>query len=235
MTADSVDTGLGRLGAGAGLGLAGGLLGVLLPIAFVELARYDVTPFFVFDARLFQTLGLLVLVGALLLFLSLFLYRRAFVALRSEGGAFPFAAGMCLVGSLGFLALLVTAILVVGSSDALAACVGGRPTQLLACLRANSPLGGATAVLGFWLGWIGGVGIVLGLLSSGSRFRQSGFSAGGALYAILLLVLVGPFLSLLYPIPEVAELLLLVPVLLLIAPAFVLGAARGALAAPRSR
>ncbi|MCI4340114.1 MAG: hypothetical protein L3J73_02435 [Thermoplasmata archaeon] len=235
MTAETIDTGLRRLVTGAGLGVAGGLLGVLLPIVFVELARYNVTTYFVFDARFFQTLSLLVVVGAVLLFLSLFLYRRAFFALRSEGGAFPFAAGMCLVGSFGFLSLLVAAILVFGSSDALSNCVSGRPTQLLSCLRANSPLGGATAVLGFWLGWVGGVGIVLGLVSSGSRFRQSAFFGGAGLYAILLLVLVGPFLALLYPVPDVSELLLTVPALLLLAPAFVFGAAGRALEAPPTR
>ncbi len=226
MTASEVQTGVGRLAMGAGLGVAGGLIGVLLPISFVELARYRVSAFFVFDVRLFQVLSTLVIAGAVLLFLSLFLYRRAFASLRGEGGGFAIASGLCLAGTLGFISLLVAAILVFGSSDTLATCVGGRPTQALSCLRSASPLGGATAVLGFWLGWIGGVGIVLGLLSSGRRFLQPAFYGGSGLYAILLLVLVGPFLSLLYPIPYVADLLFSVPLLLLLAPAFVYVAAR---------
>jgi len=51
------------------------------------------------------------------------------------------------------------------------------------------------------------------------------------LYALLLLVVVGPFLPLVYSLPDVTYLLLLAPVLLLLAPAFVFVSARSAFVA----
>jgi len=218
--------GLDRLALAAGVGLSGGLVGLIVPLAFVGLAEDQVVGFSGFGGEFFEVVSALVLAGAILLFLSFLLYRSAFWRLREEGAAFPLATTLCLVGSLGLLALLVVSIVVFGSSDTLAQCVQGRPTTVLTCLKASSPLGEYAALAGFWLGWVGGLGLVLGLGASGRRFGRPEFYGAAGLYAVLLLVLVGPFVSLLYTLPDTLDLLLTVPILLVLGPAFVVAATR---------
>ena len=221
--------GVGRLGAGAGVGLAGGIVGVVLPIVFLWLTTHNPGGFFVYDTTLIDTTGFFVLAGAILLLVSLFLYRRSFSALRKVDGRFAIASGLCLVGSVGFLLLLVCAGLLVGSSSSLVQCLHQSPTHALTCIRSGQPLGAYTGLAGFWLGWLGGVGIVVGLALAGRRYQNGAVSGGASLYAVLLLVLVGPFLSLLTPLPEIDYLLLAVPLFIVLAPGLVLGGANRAL------
>jgi Protein of unknown function (DUF973) len=219
-------TGLGRLGTGAGVGLAGGIVGVVLPIVFLWLTTHSPGGFFSYDTTLLQTTGLLVIVGAVLLLISLFLYRRGFSGLRKADGRFAVASVLCIVGSIGFLLLLVSAAVLVGSSNALIHCLHRSPSGALSCIRSGQPFGADTGLVGFWLGWVGGVGIVVGLSLAGRRYRNRAVSAGAALYAFLLLVLIGPFLALLTPLPGIDYLLLVVPAFIVLAPGLVLGGTR---------
>jgi hypothetical protein len=222
--------GMGRLGTGAGVGLAGGIFGIVLPIVFLWLTTHNPGGFFSYDTMLVQTTAFLVIVGAVLLLVCLFLYRRGFAVLRKVDGRFAVASVLCLVGSLGFLLLLVSAAVFLGSSGSLIQCLHNSPSGALACIRSGQPLGADTGLVGFWLGWLGGVGIVVGLSLAGRRYRNGAVLGGAALYAILLLVLIGPFLALLTPLPGIDYLLLVVPAFIVLAPGLVLGGARRSLA-----
>jgi hypothetical protein len=218
--------GMGRLGTGAGVGLAGGILGIVLPIVFLWLTTHNPGGFFSYDTMLVQTTGFLVIVGAVLLLVCLFLYRRGFAVLRKVDGRFAVASVLCLIGSLGFLLLLVSAAVLLGSSSSLIQCLHNSPSGALSCIRSGQPLGADTGLVGFWLGWLGGVGIVVGLSLAGRHYRNGAVLTGAALYAILLLVLIGPFLALLTPLPGIDYLLLVVPAFIVLAPGLVLGGAR---------
>lgn len=164
--------------------------------------------------------------GAILFLLSLLLYRIAFASLRRADRWFTLASALCLLGTFGFVLLLLAAVVLLGSSDSLLTCLQGRPTRALSCLRSGSPLGGYTALIGFWMGWLGGLGIVLGLGFGGRFFHRPGLGGGAALYAILLLVLVGPFIALVVSFPGAPYLLLAVPLLIVLAPGLVYAGAR---------
>ncbi|HZY91187.1 MAG TPA: hypothetical protein VFG07_00215 [Thermoplasmata archaeon] len=224
-------TGLSRLALGAAVGFAGALLGVVLPVAFLYLSLFNPGGFFAFTAPFLRVLSILLLAGSLLLLVSFFLYRRAFAALRTVDRRFALASALCILGTLGFLLVFIAASVLFGSSDALIGCAQGRPTQGLHCLESGQPLGAYTALAGFLLGWLGGLGIVLGVFAAGSRYHRGALSAAGGLYALLLLVLAGPFLALLFPLPGVLYLLLLVPVLLVLAPGLAVAGSRPAFAA----
>jgi hypothetical protein len=221
-------TGLHRIAVGAGLGIAGGLLALVLPIAFLILAEYNPGGFFTYGPTLVQAIAFLVFAGAVLFLFSLLAYRMGFGALRKVDPRFSTASALCILGSLGFLLLIVAAGLLFGSGNSLVSCVQGRPTHLLSCLRSGQPLGAYTGLIGFWLGWLGGVGLVLGLSRTGGRYHHSSFYGGAALYALLLLALVGPFIALITPIPDVQYLLFVTPFFTLLAPAFVFAGSRSA-------
>ena len=96
----------------------------------------------------------------------------------------------------------------------------------MSCLKSGEPLGAYTAVAGFWLGWLGGVGIVVGLSSAGHRFARGSLYGAALVYTLLLLVLVGPFLALVYTVPDQQYLLLLIPLLALLGPILTLAGSR---------
>ena len=219
-------TGVRRLATGAGLGLAGGLAAVILPIAFLWLSARNPGGFFTFGHDLIEATSVLVLAGSILFVLSLILYRRAFANLRKVDPRFTVSSALCLIGTVGFLLLIVTAVLLFAGSDALLNCLHGEPSQTLRCLRSAEPAGAVTGLLGFLLGWVGGVGIVLGVATAGRRFHQRSLVGGAVLYALLLLVLAGPFAFALVAFAGVEYLLLAVPILTVLAPAFVLEGAR---------
>jgi hypothetical protein len=227
--------GLGRLGTGAGVGLAGGIVGVVLPIVFLWLTSHKPGGFFVYDTMLVDTTGFLVLAGAILLLVSLFVYRRGFAVLRKVDGRFAIASVLCIIGSIGFLLLLIGAAVLVGTSSSLIQCFHQSPSSALACVRSGQPLGADTALVGFWLGWLGGLGIVIGLSLTGRRYQNGAVSGGAALYAILLLVLIGPFVGLLTPLPGIDDVLLVAPIFVVLAPGLVLGGARRTLMSAGSR
>ncbi len=214
--------GLFRIATGAGVGLAAALLAIVIPVAFLLVASYDPGGFLSLQQTAFlDATGLLILAGALLFLVSLFFYRRGFALLRKVDPRFTVASILCWIGTLGFLLVVVAAIVIVGSSSSLLSCVNGQPTHALTCLRSGEPLGAYTGLVGFWMGWLGGVGIVLGLSAGASRFKTREIALGAALYAILLLALVGPFVSLIVSFRGVEYLLVLVPILSVLAPIFV--------------
>ncbi|MCI4323275.1 MAG: hypothetical protein L3K03_04550 [Thermoplasmata archaeon] len=222
--------GIRRIAIGAGLGLAGGLVGIVFPIALIVLGTLEPGGLAKLGSSTLEATTILVLAGALLFVLSLALYRWGFSALRKVDRTFTTASILCLVGSLGFLLILLAATLLVGSSNALVACAQV-PQQGLKCLDNVSPLGAYSATIGFWMAWIGGVGLVLGLGHTGGRYHRAPIYGGSFLYGLLLLVVVGPFLGLVYAVPHVEYLLLAIPLLALLAPGFTLW---GALPAARS-
>jgi hypothetical protein len=221
------EKGLFRIATGAGVGLAAALLVIVIPMGFLLVASYAATGFLsLHQTALVDAIALLILAGSLLFLFSLFLYRRGFAHLRKVDSRFWVASILCLVGAVGFLLILVAAVVIVGSADSFLGCLQGRPTHALSCLRSGEPLGAYTAVLGFWLAWLGGVGIVLGLWTGSSRYHTREMGVGAALYAVLLLVLIGPFVSLVVSFPGVEYLLVLVPILSVLAPYFVFRGAR---------
>jgi hypothetical protein len=215
-----------RIAVGAGLGVAAALITLVLPFALLWLAAYSPGGFFRVNIALVQDVSLLVLAGAILFLLSLFVYRRGFAVLRSVDPRFKVASILCLIGSLGFLLILVAVVVILGSTSSLVTCIHGQPSHALSCLRSGEPLGAYTGLVGFWLGWLGGVGLVLGIASAGRRFSRGTLYGAAAVYALLLLALVGPFLALVYPIPGAQYLLLLSPLLALAAPALAYGGSR---------
>ncbi len=214
--------GVGRLGIAAGLGFAGALCAIVIPLAFLFLVAEHPGGYFTFSSTLVQSTSILVLVGALLLLLSLFFYRRSFSALRKVDRRFVAASVLCIIGSLGFLLLLVTAAIVIGDSASLLACAHGKPTHALSCLESGQPFGAITGTIGFVLGWLGGLGIVLGLFLAGSRFHAGALSGSAVFYTLLLLILLAPFVGLLVTIPDLGYLILLAPVFAILAPALAL-------------
>lgn len=226
--------GLRRLSIGAGLGLAGGIAALVLPVAFLFLAAYNPGGLFAFTDAFLRMLTILVLAGGILFLLSLLMYRFSFGAFRRVDRRFWFASGLCLLGTIGFLLLVAGVGLLIGDSGTLSGCLHGRPTQALGCVRSEQPLGAYTAVIGYWLAWLGGLGVVVGLFLTGVRYHRGWLYGGGVLYGLLLLVLAGPFVALVITIPYAGELLLLAPVFVLLAPGAVFGGASRALAATQA-
>lgn len=221
------ETGLYRIATGAGIGFAAALLAIVFPIAFLLVATYDPGGFVsLHQTALVDAIGLLILGGALLFLFSFFLYRRGFAHLRKVDPRFTIASVLCLIGTVGFLLVLVAAVFLIGSANSLLTCVNGQPTHALSCLRSSQPFGAYTGLIGFWMGWLGGVGIVLGLFAASSRFRVRSIGFGAFLYVLLLLVLIGPFVALVVTFPGSEFIVGVVPFLSLLAPYFVFHGAR---------
>jgi hypothetical protein len=229
------EKGVLRLGLGAGLGFVGAICAIVLPLTFLYLTSRVDSGFFVWNATFVEVTSILLIAGAVLLLVSLFVYRRSFAALRKVDRKFIVASVLCIIGSLGFLLLIITAAVVANNTGSLLTCVHGQPSHALTCLKSAQPFGAYTAVIGFFLGWLGGVGIVLGLLMAGGRFKVGALTAAGALYALLLLVLILPFLSQFVTVPGRLYLELLSPVFAVLGPGLALvgsSRTRSELAAP---
>lgn len=221
------EVGIFRIATGAGVGFAAALLAIVFPISFLLIATYDPTGILSLDQTAFvDAIGLLILAGALLFLFSLFIYRRGFSHLRKVDSRFTLASILCLIGSIGFLLVLIAAAFLIGSANSLLSCVNGAPTHAFTCLKSSEPFGAYTGLVGFWLGWLGGVGIVLGLFAASSRFHTRSVGFGALLYMILLVVLIGPFIALVVSFPGSEFLLGLVPFLSVLAPYFVFHGAR---------
>jgi hypothetical protein len=218
-------SGARRLALGAGLGLAAAILTIVLPLSILYIAAYSPGGFFAIGSDLFSDLAILVLAGAILFLISLFVFRRGFATLRKVDPRFWAASVLCLIGSIGFLLIVVLAAVVLDSTSSLSSCLHGAPSHALSCLRSNQPLGAYSGLLGFVLTWLGGLGIVLGLSLAGHRFVRGSLSGGAVLYLLLLLVLVVPFVALITPVPGVQYVILIAPVLAVLAPALVLSGA----------
>jgi hypothetical protein len=211
-----------RLALGAWLGLFAGLIAIVLPLVAIFLSAYDPGGFFTFGTSMIQTSGALILAGVVLFILSLFCYRRGFASLRTVDGDFALASFLCIVGTLGFLLLLVSAAVLTNSSSSVLQCVNGQPSHALSCLQSGQPLGAYTGLAGFVLAWLGGLGIAYGLWLAGDRFDERPVTLGSVFYLLFLLILVSPLVALAIPLPGAGFFLLVVPILTVAAPALVL-------------
>ncbi|HYB77165.1 MAG TPA: hypothetical protein VEE83_00595 [Thermoplasmata archaeon] len=221
------EKGLFRIATGAGIGFAAAILAIVIPTAYFLIASYYATGVVSLDQTVsIDVIALLILAGSLLFLFCLFMYRRGFTQLRKVDSRFWVASLLCLIGAVGFLLILVAAVVIAGSANSFLVCLKGHPTHALSCLQSGEPLGAYTAVIGFWLAWLGGVGIVLGLWAGSSRYRVREIGLGAVFYSLLLLVLIGPFISVLVSFPGVEYLLVLVPILSVLAPYFVFRGAR---------
>ncbi len=211
-----------RLGLGSYFGLFAAVLAVVLPSAAIFATAYNPGGFFSFAPTLLETSSVLVLVGAALFILALFLYRRAFSALRKVDSEFALASFLCLLGSVGLVLILVAAAVVTGTASSLVTCIKGQPSHALSCLESSQPFGAYTAVIGFVLAWLGGLGVVFGLWIAGSRFRSPAITLGSMVYLFFLFVLLLPLVEFAFPFPGSQYLLVIVPVLSVAAPLLVL-------------
>jgi len=211
-----------RMALGAWLGLFAGVIAVALPLVAIFLSTYDSGGFFSFGTPFVQTSSALVLAGAILYILSLFLYRVAFVALRKVDSDFSLASFLCLLGSVGFLLIIISAAVLAGSSTSVLQCVHGEPSHALSCLQSGQPLGAYTGILGFVFAWMGGLGVVLGLSLAGRRFDEPMIDLGAFFYLIFLFLVLAPFVAMAVPLPGIVFLLLVVPILVVAAPLLIL-------------
>jgi hypothetical protein len=218
--------GLRRFRLGAVFGLVGGVVGLLLPISVSLLGVYTALNLLRFSTTLVEFTGALFVLGAVLLILSLSCYRLGFGALRRFDRWFLTASVLCNVGTVGLCLIIVGAVVAIHSSPTLVACVRASPAGALGCLAAVAPLTEYSVLVGFWLAWLGGLGVVVGLELGGRRYHRGRLVAGGALYALLLLVLIAPFVALLFPLGGWQYPLLTVPVLALVAPVYVWAGSR---------
>lgn len=208
---------------GAVFGLVGGVIGLVLPISWDLLGIYSAVGLAGVDPALVSFTSLFALVGALFLAVSLIFYQWAFRALRKYDRSFLAASFLCLVGTAGFLLLIVSLGITLATSPSVVQCVQATPSLAYTCLDAAPPLTVYSVISAFWLAWCGGLGIVIGLELCGRRYREPRLVGGGVAYALLLLVLIDPFVAFFFPVGGWQYPVLTVPVLALVAPALVFG------------
>jgi hypothetical protein len=224
--------GLRRIATGSTVGLAAGVIGLAVPVLLLLLQSESPGVLPLTGSQLLQVSAVLAIAGALLLAISLIVYRFGFLSFGKLDHRFWIASILCTLGTVGLVLIILPIAIALTSSDTMAACIQGSPTHAPACLRTAAPLASYVAVLGIWLLWIGGLGIVVGLSLVSLRYREVWLTAGAALYAILLLGLVAPALALLFPIGGLAYAVLALPVLVLIAPAATSRGSHRAMVAP---
>lgn len=210
---------------GGTLGVASGLLALAAPWALFLAASGSAGPL-ALNAGLLGVFGVLALGGSVGFLVTFLLYRRAFVRLRHADRRLRAAVVLCRLGSIGTLALVVGSIGVLGAPGSLVGCFGGAPSHLFLCVRSISPAIAGLAVAGVVLTWIGGAGVVVGLLPAGRHYRGETLRAAAVVYAILLAVLLLPLAGVLFHLPGATYSALAVAVAGLAAPALVRQGAR---------
>jgi hypothetical protein len=213
--------GLRWITAGARLAFLAGLVGLAAPLALLLLGTYSSATLLVFGPTLVRTTATLGLVGAILFAISLLVFRYGFAAFRKLEPRYWSAAILCLIGTAGYVLLVVPTAIALLTSDALVQCIQGSPTQALSCLRTVAPLAGYAAIFAFWLVWLGQLGIVVGLVLTGRRFREPWLYAGTVFYGLLLLVFIAPFMGLVFANSALTYAIFVAAALGLVAPAFV--------------
>jgi hypothetical protein len=210
--------GLRHIGTGAFIGIAAGIIGLVLPLAIILLATYSPGALALTGAQLIEVTAVVALLGAVLFAISLTVYRWGFSVLSRFDHRFWTASALCWCGTIGILLLVLAVVIALASSDTIASCVQGAPSHALTCVRSAAPLASWSGLVGFWLAWLGGLGIVVGIGLTGDRYREGWLFGGAALYALLLLGLIAPGLALLFPINPPTVILLAAPILALLAP-----------------
>jgi hypothetical protein len=217
---------LWRFAAGSTVGLAAGVTGLVLPAALILLASYSPGTIYLTGTQLVEATAILALAGALLFAISLWIYRLGFSMLQRSDRRFIVASILAWVGTVGVLLVVVAIGIAFVSSGTMSGCIQSAPTNALACLRAAAPLASYSGAVGFWLVWLGGLGVVFGIGLAGTRYRQPWFYGGAGIYSLLLLGLIAPALSLVFPIDPPAFLLLATPALAALGPAAIFHGAR---------
>ncbi len=187
----------GTLRAGGAIGVASALLALALPWVLL-VGSSAATRLFVLNLSLLHAVGALALAGSLGVLVTFLLYRRAFTRLRHADPRLRAAVLLCRLGSIGTVALLAVFAWLLGGPGSLVRCLSGDPSDVYVCVRSSAPEVAWVAVTGFWLVWAGGVGVVVGLRLAGRHYRAETLGAAAALYGALLVLLLLPFVSLVY-------------------------------------
>ena len=211
----------GRFLAGAVVGLIAGVVGFVLPVALVLLTAYSPNGTLPASLSVVQDTSLLALLASILFTVSLYLYRGGFAALRPLDRRFWAASILCLVGTLGFVLVIVAAALTLYASGAVTECLQGSPTHIGTCLYSTVAPAAFAGGIGLGLIWLGDFGVVVGLLLAGRRFSDGSLYAAAVAYGALLVVLAGPLLVIYEPDSGLTYSLLAGPLLVLLAPALV--------------
>ncbi len=205
------------------------LLALAVPAALLLLARSHLEGLSLSSTTVARGVALSVVGGSVLALLALLLYRRAFLHLRHVDRRIRPSAALCLVGSVGTLALLFAAAYLAGGSASITGCAQGPADHALACLRSHDATAGYVAIAAFWFVWIGAAGVASGLMVAGRSFRRASLSAGGIVYGLLVADLAVPFAGLLVRLPSTPYALGGAPVAAVLAGALVYVGARGPL------
>jgi hypothetical protein len=228
------EKGARRLAIGAWFGLIAGFLAVVVPVAVIEISKYSPIGWLTLASTSVLTSSLVILVGAVLFAVSMFFYRSAFSKMRKFDPLLWGATILCLVGSIGFVLLVIATGYLSGHSDTLAGCLKGPASGILSCIESGEPFGGYTVLVGFLCAWLGGLGIVVGLLVSSGHLGRGTIGLGGVVYLLFLIVALIPFIGIIVEFPGIRYILLLLPILVIAAPALVLSGGKGALKEMRS-
>ena len=150
----------------------------------------------VWTIALIEDLIALIILGAILIFVSMILYTISFSSMKRAAPGFGAPFGLAIVGLIGAL-LIVTgigvALLSVLSAVSCAASNAGG--HVGGCLSVSALLGGVAAVgLGALLAFIGWIGILIGVYRIGSRYNSTITKVGAILYIIPFVSVVGPIL-----------------------------------------
>jgi hypothetical protein len=223
--------GLRHIQKGSWIGLVAGIAALVLPVALVLIATYRPGTPFLQGANLIEATAVLALIGAILFAVSLYVYQIGFSALRAFDRRFWFASIFSLFGTAGALLVVVTIALALYSSNAIASCIQGAPSQALVCLHTAAPLASYSGAVGFWLVWLGGLGIVMGVSLAGARYHEPWLFGGATLYAFLLLGLLAPAVGILFPMAGLTYPILAAPIFALLAAALIFEGSKRALRA----
>ncbi|MFG1530105.1 MAG: hypothetical protein AAFA34_02365 [Thermoplasmata archaeon] len=224
-----------RIAVGAGLGVAAGVLVGVLPSLLFTVLYSGATGSLPLGASLFQTTGLLLITGALLFLLSFSFYRWGFSRWRHQDRRFDGPVALCLVGSVGAIAVVAAGIAVYSSPAAIESCLHGRPSGWSSCLFGLSPYAALATSVGIIGGALGGIGLVAGFALVAQKVRSPALAAGAAVYALLWVLGAASLIGSHLPPGALRPLLLLLPAVALLAPILVLaGASRALIPADRA-
>lgn len=195
--------GIERVRWGALVGVLGIALGLLAPIVLLFAVGIGLSLFSAASGSLsvaiatLELIFLLPLVGALLLFVSFVLYVGGFAKLRRADYTFSVPMGVSVVGIIGFLLLMLGFGLLVGEIFQVASCGGpGVATSSCVTLSADAGTFAIAVLVGLLLGFVGWVGLILGLYRVGKRYSSGITKAGAILYIVPLVDIVAPILIL---------------------------------------
>ena len=189
-------SGVGRVKWGALLGILGLALaigGIMIVIFDVGLGITNTN-----DAgyvSLLHTILLavtLVVIGVLLGLFSFILYTAGFAALRRADRRFRTPMVLCVIGLVGLALIAGFVVSYAGAINSAIAC----PSSNSTCQNNATSIAHGVVALGYvggLLGFIGLIGLIVGLYRFGSRYSNSIAKVGAILYII-------PFLSVIAPI-----------------------------------